>query len=69
MEILYDYGLDVLSINDYIIEGNNYIFNVYYNDIQIDIIVNIIDKKITIFENDKLTYHLCCEIYNPNLVY
>ena len=69
LEILYDNGSNVYSTNEYLIEGNNYIFYVYDDDTTIDIFLNMIDKKITIYENNKLTYYLCCDIYDPNLVY
>jgi hypothetical protein len=66
-QITYDNGgLYVYSVDEYIIENYNYIFGVQHNDMIIDIILNMIDKTIIIYENDKLEYYLNYDIYNPN---
>ena len=65
--ILYDNGVNVYTIEDNIIENNNYIFSVNNNEIVLDIFINIINKTIQIYENNKLENYLNFSVHDPNI--
>jgi len=66
--IMYDNDQIVYSFYDYIIEGDNYILSEKdnKNSKTIDIFLDIINKKILIYENDNLEYYLYYDVHNPN---